>query len=148
MAGRGLPKLLRTSVPHFGQKIQRQSFVRNPIFFLVSLLVLSGHGCTAWLLPRASPTASTYALPRESYAISCAPVPRVHACPRGPPECEATLPATISCREARGAVQCCCTRLTTVCIPWDMFFLFHNSRPGWEREEPIQFGIPSAASLI
>ena len=70
MARRRL-ELLRTSLQHFCQEIYRQSLVRNPVFCLVSLLIMA----VLWLLPRASPRASTYAPPRESYAVPCVPIP-------------------------------------------------------------------------
>ena len=58
-----------TSVPQFCQKcIARVSFAA-PSF--PSYASWSGHGRIAWLLPRASPLAPTYAPSHARYAISC-----------------------------------------------------------------------------
>ena len=62
-----------TSVPQFCQKyIARVSFAA-PSF--PSYASWSGHGRIAWLLPRASPLAPTYAPSHARYAISCTPIP-------------------------------------------------------------------------
>ena len=58
-----------TSVPRICQKyIARVSFAARSF---PSFASRSGHGRIAWLLPRASPLAHTYAPSHSRYAISC-----------------------------------------------------------------------------
>ena len=65
------PDISMTSVPKFFQKyIARVSFA-DPSF--PSYASWSGHGCIAWLLPRASPVAPTHTPSHARYAISCTP---------------------------------------------------------------------------
>ena len=89
-------EIISTNLP----EIYRQSLVRRPFFSLVRLMVrpwpYRGHGRIAWLLPRASPLAPTYAPSHARYAISCH-LMYVHPFPHGPPANVATLPAPINC---------------------------------------------------
>ena len=100
----------------------------------------SGHGGIAWLLPLASPTASTYAPPRECYVIPCAPIPScVSSASSNTPRHEETLSAPLcNCRKSRSkwvVVRFCCTRSTNLghSLP------LPSLRSGWERWESIRF---------
>ena len=69
IAARTTPEFSLTSVPRICQRcIARVSF--GPPSF-PSYASWSGHGCIAWLLPRASPLAPTYAPFHACYVISC-----------------------------------------------------------------------------
>ena len=64
---------LRHQFHEFARNISRES--RSPPRLFPSYASWSGHGRIAWLLPRTSPLAPTYAPSHASYAISCTPIP-------------------------------------------------------------------------
>ena len=90
----GLPKLIRTSVPHFCQKMYRQSLVSQP-----GILPREPPG-QAMAVSRGSCRGRALRPPRMLHPVS-SKSSHVHPYPRGPPAYEATLPAPIRCHKYR-----------------------------------------------
>lgn len=96
--GRGWTRTAETSMKHWchtlaNTSITRERFATRP---LPSLASWWGDGSLAWLLPRASTTAFTYAPSRVSYATPRTPIPSCAYSIRSTiPRYEATLPGPI-----------------------------------------------------
>ena len=97
-APRRLPKFSKLQYHKFARNISPES--RSPLRLFARAPHLSGHGRIAWLLPRASPVAPTYAPSRAGHAMSMFthhPAEDLHlkkkkkkTYPRGPPATVAT----------------------------------------------------------
>ena len=92
-----------------------------------------------WLLPLASPTASTYASPRESYVIPCASIPScVSSARSNTPRYEETLPAPL-CNAVNLVPSGPFGFAAQDQLLWDIVFPLPRLRSGWERWESIRF---------
>ena len=123
-----------TSVPRICQKyIARVSFAA-PSF--PSYASWSGHGRIAWLLPRASPLAPTYAPSNAHCAISChvmyAPTPKVLQQMSQHSQHQST---------ARVRVPSGPFGLAEQRLLFEHFFLLQNFQAGWERLESTWYSI-------
>ena len=134
------------SVPQFCQKyVARASFAAPSV---PSYASLSGHGRIAWLLPRASPVAPTYAPSCARYVI-------------GPPANVVTLPAPINCAYSRSKwnIRSCWTRITlSALLPlqifgqggnaWNLLHFDNQSEAMICVDSIKQYSIPSVPSRL
>ena len=119
-------------------EIYRQSLVRRPFFSLVRLMVrpwpYRGHGRIAWLLPRASPLAPTYAPSHARYAISCH-LMYTHT----PMVLQQMSPHSQHQSTARIRVPSGPFGLAEQGLLFEHLFLFQIFQAGWECLESVRF---------
>ena len=115
-----------TSVPRICQKYIARVSYAAPSF--PSYASWSGHGRIAWLLPRASPLAPTYAPSHALYAISCH-LMYTHT----PMVLQQMSQHSQHQSTARIRVPSGPFGLPEQGLLFEHFFLFQNFRAGWER---------------